>query len=256
MRLLKLRWALLFLLPLVACGDPDAERANRAMGQATPQQALEQPQHWAAFLIAGDDSSPAFTNAVHRFRSVLHEPSVIRLESFSPLTQRQSDDAPAMFDELMHRMTAVSPQNDLGCFVFITSHGDRKGVSLSLDHDRDQLLTPAQLGQLLDAGCGRRPTIAIVSACHSGIFLDVSAPNRIVLTASRESRSSFGCDDTQAYTYYDACLFDHWSTSRTVHALDIAVKQCVQAKEEELGKIPSDPQTSFGNAVVDLLLPQ
>ena len=58
-----------------------------------------------------------------------------------------------------------------------------------------EFLRPPELARALDAGCGQVPTVAVVSACYSGVFAapPMTAPNRIVLTAARADRPSFGC---------------------------------------------------------------
>jgi hypothetical protein len=112
------------------------------------------------------------------------------------------------------------------------------------------------LGEVLDATCGLRPTVAIISACHSGVFLDDAAPNRIILTAARADRTSFGCGAAFDYTYYDSCLFDHWPHSRNFIDLYNAVVLCVEDKERQMNVTPSEPQASFGTAVAALPLPR
>ena len=109
---------------------------------------------------------------------------------------------------------------------------------------------------MLDATCGQRPTVAIISACHSGIFLDDAAPNRIILTAARADRTSFGCGAGFEFTYYDSCLLDDWPRSHDFRALYDAVTLCVQDKERQMDVMPSEPQASFGNAVTSLPLPR
>ena len=45
--------------------------------------------------------------------------------------------------------------------------------------------------------------MALISACYSGVFVDpVGAPNRIILTAAREDRTSFGCSDDADFTHF------------------------------------------------------
>ena len=53
----------------------------------------------------------------------------------------------------------------------------------------DALLAPRTLGAMLDEACGPRPTIVVLSACFSGVFLpEIAAPNRMILTAARPDR--------------------------------------------------------------------
>src|SRR5262245_47389101 len=71
-------------------------------------------------------------------------------------------------------------------------------------------LTPRTLSAILDAACGYRPTVVLVSACYSGVFVGnaMLKPNRINRTAAREYRTSFGCSAENEYTYWDGCLIE------------------------------------------------
>jgi hypothetical protein len=219
---------------------------------ATP---LAQPGHWAVFLLAGDDSAPVFDNAVGRFRSLLAEPSVSSIHSFSSNDATAAASDLATVDHLAAAMKAQALPPDTGCLVFATSHGDRDGVFLKQDPDHYQRLSPTRLDILLESACGGRPTVAILSACHSGVFLDAAAPNRIILTAARTDRTSFGCGASFDYTYYDSCLLDQWSKSRSFAGLYSGVTACVREKERQLGLVASEPQAAFGAAVRNLALP-
>src|SRR5690606_6820571 len=116
---------------------------------------------------------------------------------------------------------------------------------------------PRTLDWLLDKHCGERPTVAIVSACYSGIFLEdgMEQPNRIILTAARNDRPSFGCSADQVYTHFDKCLLDSWTWSYTWSELYDRTRACVAEREAEMGATPSEPQAFFGTAVADLAMP-
>jgi hypothetical protein len=125
------------------------------------------------------------------------------------------------------------------------------------DFDNDRSLSPSTLGRILDEGCGGAPTVAIVSGCFSGIFIGAvtAAPNRIILTAARDDRTSFGCGFEQQYTYFDDCMFQAWPKSPTWVALYRAIQTCVRTKEREINAVPSEPQAYFGDQVANLALP-
>ena len=58
----------------------------------------------------------------------------------------------------------------------------------------------------------------IISACFSGVFVPALAgPNRMVLTAARPDRSSFGCGEADKYPYFDQCVLESMP-----HAADFA----------------------------------
>jgi len=114
------------------------------------------------------------------------------------------------------------------------------------------------LGSALDAGCGKRPTVVIVSACHSGVFLTpaMRQPNRVVLTAAAPARASFGCGTGDQYTYYDQCLLQQFDGAATWRELAAATRSCVESLERRMGvRPPSQPQIFVGAAVTDLRIP-
>jgi hypothetical protein len=112
----------------------------------------------------------------------------------------------------------------------------------------DTLLEPQQLARMLDNSCASRPTIVVLSACFSGVFVPaLRAPNRLILTAAREDRTSFGCGQTDKYPYFDQCVLSVWPFADSFAALGRAAQVCVAAREkkEHVGP-PSEPQMWIG----------
>src|SRR5207237_5092994 len=128
-----------------------------------------------------------------------------------------------------------------GCLVYFSSHGAPAGVVM-----RDQLLAPSVLAAILDQACGERPTVVVISACFSGVFVPaLAAPNRMVLTAARPDRSSFGCGESDRYTFFDTCMLQSLPSSGDFPDLARNVIGCVAARERKDGiKYPAEPQRS------------
>jgi hypothetical protein len=82
----------------------------------------------------------------------------------------------------------------------------------------------------------------------------MTAPNRIILTAARADRSSFGCAADRTYTVYDACLLGALPHAASWRAVFAETKDCVQRRERQDNETPSLPQASFGAAVRHLPL--
>jgi hypothetical protein len=80
--------------------------------------------------------------------------------------------------------------------------------------------------------------------------------NRIILTAAREDRTSFGCSAELQYTYWDSCLIDSLPKSESWKSLYGLTQQCVQTKESGGYFKPSLPQAYFGEEVADLKIPK
>ena len=211
-------------------------------------------QTWRVLLVAGDDSAAVFDNAVDRFTEILaSRPGVelYRLTSDHRLqsTSRRIASAKAIDSAL----TGSAAQ---GCFVFMTSHGSKEGLLLRED-ESDRTLSPGKFDRILDKQCGERPTVVVVSACHSGVFIGKASKgdNRIWLTAARDDRVSFGCGAEFELTYFDECLLGAWPKSKTWKQLFDRTNTCVRLKESELSEGSSMPQAYFGKGVKDLELP-
>ena len=77
-------------------------------------------------------------------------------------------------------------------------------------------------------------------------------PNRIILTASRRDRPSFGCQVERTYSFFDGCLLRALPDAANWQTVFRATSLCVARQEKALGERPSDPQAYFGPAVADL----
>jgi hypothetical protein len=231
---------------LVAC--------NASSVLATSQPALAQPKGWKAVLIAGDDQEPAFDNAVDSMTDKLagfgvpHANMTILKATGHGGQAATTDNIRAAFDRL-------DPASTEGCFVFITSHGaPRRGLYIKRD---DDFLSPRDLGTLLDHACRERPTVVIASGCYSGSFSEgrsMPAGNRVILTAARDDRSSFGCNANLKFTVFDRCILDSLDRGSLWPAVMDRARKCVRDNEKALHVgPPSAPQLSVGVDVHDLL---
>lgn len=207
---------------------------------------------WRAVLVAGDSSSPAFDNGIESLRERLTAAGVRDIKLLSADPGRVAGGQLASSANVRH---AVGSGGGEACLAFVTSHGEERGFFLRVDR---RLFGPALLDQALTAGCGGVPTVVVVSACHSGTFIDnqMRKPNRIILTAAATDRTSFGCGSDDEFTYYDRCLLQQFDDATTWRGLAAATTACVETMERRLGvRPPSKPQTFVGAAVADLRLP-
>lgn len=229
-----------------------------AAGQAAAQdRAAPSPfEGWAAVVIAADwrDSAgrpiDAFDNARRDLtagflaagfdRDTLVDQD-LRPDAPQPVSPRQALD----------RVTALTARATRGCLLYFTSHGSPQALVFG-----DAELQPVQMAQLVRSWCGTRPTVVVVSACYSGIFMDaLAAPNRMIMTAARRDRNSFGCGEGETHPWFDGCVIESLPTAPDFPGLAVAVRACVSRKEAELGAAPpSEPQVRIG-AQMQLLLP-
>jgi hypothetical protein len=213
-----------------------------------------QSVHYQAVLAAGDASIPNFDNAVTAFSGRLQ-----RLGTKSHLLTSDPKQvtewrgwATANRIDVMFNQMELRPGD--GCLVFVTSHGNEYGLSMKVDGEEYKFLTPRRLAGILTRHCNDVPTVAILSGCHSGTFLtpQMEAENRIILTAARYDRTSFGCSADYVYTYFDECLLAAMDVPGTWRAIFARTSTCVAEKERWKNFTPSLPQAYFGEAVRDL----
>ncbi|MGN6148226.1 MAG: C13 family peptidase [Rhizomicrobium sp.] len=231
------------------------------LGGAASWYAFSHHQYkWAVVVVAGDwhahDGSPseAFDNAR---RDVSAE---LRQIGFSDAYMMQFTTRPDLPDDthpLASTARAISSELSLltsetpeGCIVYFSSHGAPRGMILG-----NTLLTPDALAGILDGTCGNRPTVVIVSACFSGAFVPaLVGDNRLVMTAARADRSSFGCTQDARYPYFDTCVIQNLPAAHNFPALADKVKDCVAQREQDTGASPpSEPQIFIGSQVADNL---
>jgi len=203
---------------------------------------------WHALLVAGDNSSPAFANGV----DTLHD----RLASLGvrDIKMLLAGDAGRLSSSTNVR-NALASLGGEACLVFVTSHGEERGFFLRPDR---RVFGSAALDQALTAGCGSVPTVVVVSACHSGTFINdqTKKPNRIIMTAAAIDRTSFGCGADDDYTYYDQCFLQTLDGAATWRELAVGTRSCVETLERRLGvRQESRPQLYVGAAVGNLRIP-
>lgn len=210
--------------------------------------------HWAAVIVSGDDRAAhvdehteAFDNARRDLGRALERRgfSAANLAEFSVEPKRHPDTrpGPARLEDIAAGLKRLSSRAPDGCLFYLTSHGSQDGAVLG-----DKLLPPRTLARLLGGACGDRPTIIVVSACYSGVFVPVLAgPRRMVLTAARRDRSSFGCGESDEYPFFDACVLESLPTSADFIDLAGRTRRCVSRREKtEHMSPPSEPQVSDG----------
>ena len=213
--------------------------------------------HWHVALVAGDTAQPVFDNAVKAMGLWLTEHGVPAAEIHRLAASADGRDPaiePATLNHVLDRIAGLHARPGDGCFVFLTSHGaEDRGFYLARN---EEMLRPAALAQALDVGCGEAPTVVVVSACYSGVFARgvMARANRIVLTAARADRPSFGCAADRTYTDYDSCLLAALPHAPTWKSVFNETKACVRSREHQYGDTPSHPQASFGRLVRGLPL--
>ncbi|HMI97702.1 MAG TPA: C13 family peptidase [Micropepsaceae bacterium] len=216
--------------------------------------------NWAALVVAGDSRahsgapSEVFDNARRDLITALKKMGFAEdhIQQFSarpeldPTTKPLQSDAEQIyvnFKKLAQRTTG-------GCFIYFTSHGAPLGIVVG-----DSLVPIRTVADIVDDTCASRPTVIIISACFSGMFIPVMhATNRMIFTAARPDRTSFGCGEANQYTFFDQCVLESLPMSADFHALAGTTKDCVELREKAEGATPpSEPQLYIGSAIAPLL---
>lgn len=216
--------------------------------------------NWAAIVVAGDyhaahadKTTEAFDNARRDVARALitagFDPR--HIQPFSVQPQKYPDEKtllPSDIGLIDNSLVSLAGQARDGCLLYFSSHGAQTGVVVGWTGQNPNVLSPDTLSKMIDRACGQRPTVVILSACFSGVFVKtLSDSNRAVFTAARADRSSFGCSEEDRYPYYDDCVLQAFPKVSDFAALATAAKQCVSAKEAATGaKPPSDPQIAIG----------
>jgi hypothetical protein len=212
---------------------------------------------WASAIVAADwrtttgEPIQAFDNARRDLTAGFLAAGFSR-DAMVDVTLRPDANPVVTAEQAVARIGEAAARAPRGCFLYITSHGSPEFVVFG----PDVRLTPTLLATLVRGWCGDRPTVLVLSACFSGAFIDgLAGPNRMILTAARRDRASFGCSEDAIYPYFDGCVIERLPTATDFVALGNAVRACVKNREEAEGLAPaSEPQVFIG-ANMQLLAP-
>lgn len=214
---------------------------------------------WAVVIVAGDDHahdgghSEVFDNArkslASAFAKIGFAPANTIEFSVDPDAASRKTSITGISDGLWN----LSEQAPDGCLIYFTSHGTPDGIVV----DRS-ILSPDQMGAIVNNSCGDKPSVIVMSSCFSGQFVPALAGDkRVVITAARADRTSFGCGALDTYTYFDDCFLRALPLSDGFAKLGSLVQDCVAFREKQTGATPpSEPQVSVGAGVANLAFPK
>lgn len=237
---------------------------DRLMGAQVAALAPEVPGETDVFALAlgGTEDQSVFLTEVESVSAILEAQYGAGART---LRLANSQDFPTRYP-LANRANLALALKEIGArqgaedlaFLFLTSHGKKEMLSLDFQEAGTTDLTAAEFGAMLDdSGIGA--AVIVVSACFSGSFIDdISAPDRLVITAARGDRTSFGCRDGAEWTEFGESFFDRAlrADPDPRKAFPVAAED-VARKEAADGLTPSLPQISEGaeiGAVLDRVL--
>ena len=208
---------------------------------------------WAAVVVAGDwhaqsgAPSEVFDNARRDIAKSLVQIGFsadnVRQLSVRPERYAKTGALPTKPRQLYETLGQLTTKVTGGCLVYITSHGVPEGIVFG-----EQLLAPGILAEIINRTCADRPTVAVISACYSGVFVPpLAGSDRMILTAARPDRTSFGCGEADVYTFFDNCFLQEMPKAQGFPALANGVRACVRDRESREGVSPaSEPQLFIG----------
>lgn len=211
---------------------------------------------WAVLIVAGDDHahsgahSMVFDNArrdlAKAFATIGFSPNNMVQFSVDPDRDAAQTETGAIANALWD-LTNRAPG---GCLIYFTSHGTGDGIVVN-----GTVLTPDTWSKIVSNACGSRPSVIVMSSCFSGQFVPaLQGDNRMVLTAARPDRTSFGCGEQDHYTFFDGCFLQSLPASGDFPGLARRTMDCVAQEEQQLGvNYPSEPQLSIGNRIASAL---
>jgi hypothetical protein len=132
-------------------------------------------------------------------------------------------------------------------FIHISTHGARGMLARQIGNRPPTALTAASLARQL-APLAAHPTVIVLSACYSGsLIAALRSPNRIIITAARADRSSFGCAAGNRHTWFgEAELHGFAEPGQSLRQVFAAIRDDVARMERDQQVTPSEPQISVG----------
>ena len=210
--------------------------------------------------FAGVSGEDVFRNEVEVFRRLFDQRFGTAGRSAalvnSPATLRSLPIASATaLARTLQRVGEVMNRDEDILFLYLTSHG-------SEDHRLGVAFPPLELGDVDPAGlrrmldeAGIRWRVIAVSACYSGGFLDpLQDDSTLVVTASDNRHSSFGCGTGSDFTWFGKAYLDDGlrRTHSFTGAFDEARKE-IALREKREREDASNPQIYLGPAMREKL---
>lgn len=156
--------------------------------------------------------------------------------------------------EVLKRIGHKMNRDEDVLFLFLTSHGSQKELSVSFRPLWLNNITPADLKAALDEA-GIKWRVLMISACYSGSFIEpLKDDHTLVATASAPDKQSFGCGNESEFTYFGKAVLDEQlKTERYFPAAFTKAAESIKAREMSEGKELSDPRLHVGVAIAPKL---
>lgn len=207
---------------------------------------------WAVVLVAGDyrahsgAPSKVFDNARHDLAQTFAKIGFSKANMVQFSADYDDGTLHTAIPDIAGALHETAARAKAGCLIYFTSHGVPEGIIIG-----EGVLGPQQLRDMVNSACGKRPSVIVMSSCYSGQFVaPLKGENRVIMTASRPDRTSFGCGELNQYTFFDDCFLRAMDISGDFPGLGVGVQECVRVREQQMKATPaSEPQVNVGSAV-------
>jgi hypothetical protein len=242
--------------PAAARAEVDGALLDRDIAALAPQR----PGHPDLFVVglAGDGSEQVFRNEVLYLRDLaarrMDADGRVLLLANHPDQPPQRPLPRASLDNLRTALAGVGAAMDRDedlLLVYLTTHGtEDHELLLRRPGAGDDLLDAGQIRRALDEA-GIRHRVIAISACFSGgLIRDLKDPDTLVLTASREDRTSFGCGNDSVATFFGrAWLVDGLNASVDFSEAFQQARLEIARREQAEELRPSRPQMARGERI-------
>ena len=218
-----------------------------------PKSDLTSFKDWAVILVAGDyrahsgAPSKVFDNARHDLAAAFAKIGFSKSNIVQFSADYDDGTQHTGVPDIAAAMHEAAAKAKSGCLIYFTSHGVPTGIIIG-----DGVLGPEQMRDMVNSACGKRPTVVVMSSCYAGQFVPpLAGDNRVIMTASRPDRTSFGCGELDHYTFFDDCFLRAIDISGDFPGLGAGVQECVRVREQQMKATPpSEPQLSVGSGVL------
>jgi len=225
----------------------------QASAAAAPPYDLTDFSNWSVLLVAGDyrahsgAPSKVFDNGRRDLATAFTKIGFKRANMLQFSVDYDDGTEHVAIPDIASNLQTLTSRAKGGCLIYFTSHGTPTGMVMG-----DALLSPAQMHDMVSNACGSRPAVIVMSSCYSGQFVQpLQGDNRIIMTAARPDRTSFGCGEMDHYTFFDDCFLRALPMAGDFPGLGGLVQQCVTERERETKATPpSEPQVSVGPGVI------
>jgi hypothetical protein len=231
-------------------------RAARSQTPEAESSGLSDFSQWAVVLVAGDyrahsgAPSRVFDNARHDLATAFAKIGFSKANMVQFSVDYDDGTQHTTIPGIATAMKAITAKAKAGCLLYFTSHGVPEGMIID-----DAVLGPDQMRDMVNKSCGKRPSVIVMSSCYAGQFVAaLRGENRVVMTASRPDRTSFGCGELDHYTFFDDCFLRALPMAGDFPGQGNLVQQCVAEREMQMKATPpSEPQVNVGSGVTSSL---